>query len=677
MSFPNRYQVAAALVCLNLIGTAALATYAYRTSRESLEQQATSGVDLAARAREESIVRVLASRRDRLEAFLTSLESLCGERGPSGRFGWERECVHVAVSGFEMSERAAAIDLRYRGRRLASNGSWPPNVVQPPPGQLAAIDAQNRREYVIAASRALLTARVRVPLDDVIAIVNDRSGLEPSGGVLLANRDGVVVLASRGARRSPPHLPDALSACLAGTTGHQRGDVAGGDMISAFRPLPPELGGGCLVAAVDYADILVPIQHLGRRVAIASTLFVLFGTGIALVLARREHVARLEAEAANRTKDDFLAMLSHELRTPLTAILGWSSLMLGRRGDHPLAVRALDAIERSARTQARLIDDLLDVSRIVSGKLRVNLSGDVAIDTIVEAAVEAARPAAHAKRITIQTHIEPGSYHVMGDAERLHQVVANLLSNAVRYTPAGGRIAVSVAESHDDIEIHVEDTGIGIEPAFLPHVFERFRQADSGRTTRAYGGLGLGLAIARHLVELHGGTIHAESPGPGRGSTFSIRLPRRTVSDATAARLEPVRERSVPPLLEGTRVLVVDDDGETRDVVRAILEGAGARVATAASAEATRAVLRHTRPDVLIADIGMPQEDGYSLIRSVRAGGAELRSDLPAIALTAHVRPEDVEEAISSGFQTHLAKPVDPSKLLAAVASTVARQWIN
>jgi len=315
--------------------------------------------------------------------------------------------------------------------------------------------------------------------------------------------------------------------------------------------------------------------------------------------------------------------------------------------------------------------------RIVSGKLRVNLSGDVPLDAIVEAAVEAARPSAVAKRIDIQTTIDGSGHSVAGDAGRLQQVVGNLLSNAVRYTPQGGRVAVSVTDAGSAIEIRVEDSGIGIDPEFLPHVFERFRQADSGRTTRSYGGLGLGLAIARHLVELHGGTIDAQSAGRGCGATFIVRLPRRAVADAPTSRLEPVRERSVPPLLEGTRILVVDDDSETREVVRAILESAGALVATAASAEATRAVLRQSKPDVLIADIGMPNEDGYALIRSVRAGGPELSPDMPAIALTAHVRPEDVEEAMASGFQAHLAKPVDPSKLLSAVAATIARHWAN
>jgi signal transduction histidine kinase len=717
------------LVGLNLAGTAALATFAYRASRESLEQQAALAVDVAARAREEALGRLLENRRARVQAFLASLESLCGERGPSGRFGWEREGVRVALSGFQTAERALAIDLRYGKTVLASRGRWPTPPIEMAPDQLVAIDANgDRREYVLSASRRALVVRARFPLNDVMAIVEDRSGLEPRGSVVITDATGAVRLASQGAAESQS-LAAALSRCLAGEKGHLRGAVDGTEMIRAYRALPPVLGGGCLVAGVQYADVLVPIQQLGRRVVVASILFVVFGTLIALVVARattrplarladaaraleagrfdepvpvggpsevrqlgralssmassvgdlvrREHAARLEAEAANRTKDDFLAMLSHELRTPLTAILGWSSLMLGRRGDHPLALRALETIERSARTQARLIDDLLDVSRIVSGKLRVNLAGDVAIEAIVEAAVEAARPSAHAKRIDIQTHIEEGHHHVTGDAGRLQQVVANLLSNAVRYTKSDGRIAVTVSHTGESVEIRVQDSGIGIEPDFLPYVFERFRQADSGRTTRAYGGLGLGLAIARHLVELHGGSIHADSDGAGRGSIFTVRLPMRAPTDAPTTKLEPVRERSVPPLLEGTRVLVVDDDPETREVVRAILESAGALVATAASAEATRAVLRQSKPDVLIADIGMPQEDGYSLIRSVRGGGADLSCDMPAIALTAHVRPEDVEEAMSSGFQAHLSKPIDPSKLLSAVASTIARRWPN
>jgi signal transduction histidine kinase len=652
--------VAAALACLNVIGTIAVATLAYRTSRESLEQQAALSIDVAARAREESLVRMLKGRNDRMTAFLGSLESLCGERGPGGRLSWERECVRVALSGFQTAERATAVELNYRTRPLVVRGTWTARAAPPAPNQLAAIDARSGKgDYEVQTSRGDLAGRAQYPLDDVNAIFRDRSGLEPRGDVFLTDDRGALLTAARD--------PNATG------------------MIRRSRAVSA-IGGGRIVAGVPYADVLVPIQQLGRRVVVASIVFVFIGTVVALMLAhaatrplarlaKSADEARLEAEDANRTKDDFLAMLSHELRTPLTAILGWSSIMRSRGGGHPLALEGLGAIERSARTQARLVDELLDVSRIVSGKLRLIPAGNVSPVRVVEAAVEAIRPAAEAKRLEIVTSIETTPRAITADAGRLQQVISNLLSNAVRFTPDGGRVEVSVAADSDGVELRVADSGIGITKEFLPHVFERFRQADS-TTTRAYGGLGLGLAIARHLVELHGGTIRAESAGAGCGATFVVRLPRVPAAGATT-HVEPIRKRSVPPLLEGTRIVVVDDDPETRSVVRAILEEAGAVVATTASAHQTRALLRHAEPDVLIADIGMPSEDGYALMRSVRALPSSKAAAVPAIALSAHVRQEDVDEALAAGFQMHLSKPIEPSKLLSAVTSTLLHNWTN
>jgi CheY-like chemotaxis protein/anti-sigma regulatory factor (Ser/Thr protein kinase) len=298
----------------------------------------------------------------------------------------------------------------------------------------------------------------------------------------------------------------------------------------------------------------------------------------------------------------------------------------------------------------------------------------VSLSEVVELAIEEAAPAAEAKGLEIVTHIAPEPLLMAGDVGRLQQVVGNLLSNAVRFTPAGGRIEVALAIIDQTAELRVTDTGIGIPPEFLPHIFDRFRQADSS-TTRSYGGLGLGLAIARHFVELHGGTIRAESGRAGGGASFIVGLPCHVATAAVARAIEPVRKRSSLHLLEGIRILVVDDDSDTLTVVRMMLEDAGAMVQTAGSAAESRACLEHAPPDVLIADIGMPKEDGYALMRSVRAMTSERVAQVPAIALTAHVRPEDAEQALASGFQMHLAKPIDSSKLLSAVTTTLVASW--
>jgi signal transduction histidine kinase len=386
-------------------------------------------------------------------------------------------------------------------------------------------------------------------------------------------------------------------------------------------------------------------------------------------LVQREHTARLEAEAASRLKDEFLATLSHELRTPLTAILGWASIVTRGHANDTRAAHAMRAIERSARTQARLVEELLDVSRLVSGQMRLTLS-DVSLNAVVDDALEGVRPAAEAKKLELVKHSEAPVRTVRADAGRLQQIVWNLLSNAVRFTPPGGRIDVSVCEVGGQAEIRVTDTGIGIHADFVPHVFERFRQADSS-TTRSHGGLGLGLAIVRHLVELHGGTVGAESAGEGRGATFVVHLPIRADVPALVQSADSTSRRDPPTTLHGTRVLVVDDDPDAREILRAMLEDAGATVATTASAGETRAIMGQLRPDLLIADIGMPNEDGYSLMRSVRALESEITGHLPAIALTAHARAEDIDRAFASGFQVHVAKPVEAAQLLSTIAALV------
>ena len=382
------------------------------------------------------------------------------------------------------------------------------------------------------------------------------------------------------------------------------------------------------------------------------------------LLLQREVAARSDAEKANRIKDEFLATLSHELRTPLTAMLGWIHLLRGRVSTDDALRRGLETIERNARAQARLVEDVLDVSRITMGTMRLDAQA-VALIPIIEAAVESMRPAARAKAIHLELLLDPGAPSVAGEPARLQQIVWNLISNAIKFTPRGGRVEVHLRQVGSHVHIRVCDTGQGIDPEFLPFVFERFTQADSS-TTRRYGGLGLGLAIVRHLVELHGGTVTASSEGPGRGATFVVALPVPSV--AAAELLDPAAAPRTPRL-RGVRVLVVDDDGDARDLLNAVLTGDGARVVIAASVDDALAIFAADRPDVIVCDIAMPDRDGYDLVRTLRARG----DTVPIAALTAHARDGERTRALTAGFQAHLVKPVDPDELVSEVARLVGR----
>jgi PAS domain S-box-containing protein len=385
--------------------------------------------------------------------------------------------------------------------------------------------------------------------------------------------------------------------------------------------------------------------------------------------------ARRRAEEANRLKDDFLATLSHELRTPLTAILGWSSMLRGGQLEGERAARAIETIERNARAQTQLVDDLLDVSRIITGKLRIE-AVPVDLSAVVEAAAAVVRPAAAAKDVSLDVRVEADDATAEGDPDRLQQVVWNLLSNAVKFTPAGGAVEARVRRAGSQMEVAVSDTGAGIPAEFLPHVFERFRQADMG-TTRRHGGLGLGLAIVRHLVELHGGAVVAESGGAGRGSTFTVRLPVRAARGARqtpASTEEPARPvtfdaAAATPTLEGVKVLVVDDEPDARRLLTEVLGRCGAEVLSAASAGEALDLIQAWRPHVLLSDIGMPDGDGYELIRRVRELPEGRGGRTPAAALTAYAGPGDRERALAVGYQLHVAKPVEPAELAAVVAS--------
>ena len=381
-----------------------------------------------------------------------------------------------------------------------------------------------------------------------------------------------------------------------------------------------------------------------------------------------EQAARREAQAANLAKDEFLATLSHELRTPLNAILGWARLLTSGALDQKTAARALQIIERNAISQVKLIDDLLDISRVVTGKLQLDLV-PVNFAAVVETVVESARPHALSKSIDLAYNGQ-GTCQVLGDAARLQQIVGNLVSNALKFTPENGRVVVSLSCAGERAVLAVADTGVGIDPAFLPHAFDRFRQAD-GTATRRHGGLGLGLAIVRHLVLLHRGEVRAESDGENRGAVFTIELPLAGTEHADEAAL-PDRE-VVEASLAGTHVLAVDDEPDALALVEAILSARGARVTTVCSVRAALEAIRREQPDVLLSDVAMPGEDGYALIGALRRSEAAGERALPAAAITAYAAANDRARALQDGFQAHLAKPIDAERLVAVVAQLAGR----
>ncbi|HJU06001.1 MAG TPA: response regulator [Nitrospiraceae bacterium] len=437
------------------------------------------------------------------------------------------------------------------------------------------------------------------------------------------------------------------------------------------------------------SEMIVPLVARGRTIGVMT-----FGTAesgatyreadlnLAEELARRAALAvdnaRLysEAQDANRIKDEFLATVSHELRTPLTAILGWAQMLHGGKLDDATKQRALNSIERNAKSQAHLIEDLLDISRIITGKLRLDVRS-VDLAPIIEAAIDGVRPAADAKGIRLQKVLDVKAGLISGDPDRLQQVLWNLLSNSIKFTPRGGRVQVCLERRDSQAQITVNDTGQGINAEFLPYMFDLFRQADS-TITRQHGGLGLGLAIVRHVVEMHGGTVRADSSGEGHGATFTVTFPLIGLRPLDESATDPQPHNTVvgnglsfdcAPALKGLHVLVVDDEPETRDLLVAVLSKCGAEVKASASAQDALEALREWRADVLVSDIGMPGEDGYDLIRKVRAMEPDRGGRIPAVALTAYARVEDRLRALSAGFQMHVSKPVEPIELAAVVAS--------
>ena len=499
------------------------------------------------------------------------------------------------------------------------------------------------------------------------------------------------VVATSGAD-GPGLAPDLVLPAGAGTVGlavRERRPVATTDAVhDALQHTPPPRP-AARERAPQRSVLAVPMLAQGRVVGVLALgdhlarVFaeeeILFAQGFADQAALAVENARLLAEAqeANRAKDEFLATLSHELRTPLTATLGWIRMLQSGRLDESTGARAIQVIDRNTKLQAQLIDDLLDVSRIVTGKLSLDLR-PVNLVGVIESARETVDQGAQAKGVQLLTRLDPAAGPVWGDVHRLQQVVWNLLSNAIKFTPAGGRVEVRLERAGPHVRIHVRDTGHGISPQFLPHMFDRFRQAD-GSSTRPHGGLGVGLAIVRDLVQLHRGSVRAESEGEGRGATFVVELPVMAVR-VPEPEPAPAGQPAPPgpsierfPLLTGVRVLVVDDDADARDLVAAVLEQSGAEVTRAASASEALDALARVRPSVLVSDISMPDEDGYALVRKVRDLGLDRGGRVRAVALSAYARAEDRARALEAGFETHIPKPVEPAVLINIVAGLAGR----
>jgi PAS domain S-box-containing protein len=447
--------------------------------------------------------------------------------------------------------------------------------------------------------------------------------------------------------------------------------VRAGEMVSHYETVRQRKDGSYLSISLTVS----PIRNEHGEVIGASK--------IARDITERTRLAienaRLYAEAqeANRMKDEFLAVLSHELRTPLNAIVGYSRLLRGGVLSGEKAARGLETLERNATWLTQIVEDVLDISRIVAGKIRLDVQ-TVNLPSVMQDAIATVQPAANAKGVLLQTVLDPTVGPVSGDPDRLQQVVWNLLTNAVKFTPRGGRVQVRLERVSSHVEIIVSDTGAGIHPDFLPHVFERFRQAEGG-TTRKTGGLGLGLSIVRHIVEMHGGSVHAASAGEGHGATFSIQLPLMILRpEGLDARREHPRADRREPLtqlgdLQGIRVMAIDDEEDALTLLRVVLETAGAEVETVASPLRALERIEAFRPDVLVLDLGMPEMDGFELIKRIRASSKPIVRNVPAAALTAFARSEDRTKALRSGFEMHLAKPVDPGELVASVARLVRR----
>jgi signal transduction histidine kinase len=721
---PLSVQLVITFVGLIIGTTAALTTAAYTSARASLEADARRDVVFATKTREQAVTQLFNLRQQRAEGLLTSMQSLCGEEAGPGRLAWAPDCVATLVTDFRASERAEGVLLTYRKRRITSSGATMMPGSSPPGDALARIvrRPEGTVEYVMTASLDDAVLTTLFGHEDVWNLFEGGAGLGSEGEVFLVDADGQFLTAPRaGASRVPE--PDAtreiLGHCAASDSEVVGTDYRGIRAIQSFRPLLV-LAGACVVSRADYDEALAPANQLRTDLVARGAWFVLAGAILSLVAAHwissplrrlvmsarqlqtgrfdrpipvagpsevralgrafnamgndlaelvaKEQAARRDAEAANQSKDDFLATVSHELRTPLSAILGWSHMLKAQQLPPDRMRHGIDVIERNARAQRQLIEDLLDVSRIVANRLRIAREA-VRFGDVVEAALDAVRPQAAAKGVELETILTDRA-PILGDPRRLEQVVWNLAWNAVKFTPASGRVRVHLTRTNREAILTISDTGVGIASEFLPHVFEWFRQGDA--KSQSQSGLGLGLGIVRHLVQLHNGSVYAESGGEGRGATFTVRLPIFEPAAAPVARSEP--DNVAPPntfsqKLDDVRVLVVEDDDDTRELLRSMLESAGAVVEGVDNAARARREVFADPPDVLISDIRMPEENGYALMQSLRAAGIET----PAIALTAYARREDALEAQAAGFQVHLPKPVDAGRLIDTVARLASR----
>jgi signal transduction histidine kinase/ActR/RegA family two-component response regulator len=722
---PLSVQLLLTFVGLIVGMTAVLTTAAYRSARVDLEAEGRRSVTTAARTREQAVTQLFQLRQQRAEGFLASLESLCAEPLNDGRMAWADECARTLLVNLRKSEQALGARLMYRTRRLARSGR-PVTSDAPAAGALAGVihRPDGTVEYTMRATLRQLTLALQFDHEEVAAQFEDQSGLGRGGKVFLVDGDGQILAP---ATNDVPPLPADRAAeffgnCRASADAKVDLDYRGIKSIQSFRPVSV-LGTACVAAREGYTETLAPAERLRADLVARGASFAIIGAILSLVAAQwisapvrrlaeaartlqigrfdrpmplagpsevralgrafnamgnglaelvaKEQAARREAEAANRSKDDFLAAVSHELRTPLTAIFGWAQMLRSERLPPDRVRHGIEVIERSARAQRQLVDDLLDVSRIVGKRLRI-VREPVRLAEVIDAALEAVRPEAAAKHVTIDAVLTESAL-VLGDPRRLEQVVWNLAWNAIKFTAPSGHIKVELTRANQQLVLTVADTGIGISSTFLPYVFDWFRQADA--RSRSQSGLGLGLGIVRHLVQLHGGSVRADSRGEGHGATFVVTLPIHEPAAKPVASSSRPTESARPILnrLGQVRVLVVEDDDDTRELVRATLEDAGALVEAVATASEARREMLADPPDVLISDIRMPEEDGYSLIRSLRNAGAAT----PAIALTAYARREDADEAYAAGFQMHLAKPVDAGQLIDAVANLVEHRSVQ
>jgi len=720
---PLSIQLLLVLVGLLVAMAAVLTTSAYTSLAASLRTDASRRVTLETQTRAQALSQLFQLRQQRADDFLASLESFCAESARRGRLSWPPDCVRPLLDDFRNSERALGAVLTYRNRAVRRSGERIPEDA-PPAGMLAKVirAADGRPQYVMNARRNDVAVTLRFDHELVSKLFEDHGTFGRAAEVFLVDGSGQFLASSLGdAPATPAQAAGLQTRCRAGAGQSVDAGVTGVKSFLSVQPVPA-LATACVGARLGYDDVLAPAEKLREDLVRHVIWFIGGGIALSLIAAQwialpirrlalsarrlqsgrferplpvggpaevralgrafgamskdlaelvaKEQAARREAEQANRAKDDFLATVSHELRTPLTAVLGWAHMLRAHEAPPEELRHGLEVIERSARAQNRLIDDLLDVSRIVSNKLRMHRE-PVPLAHVVEAALDQVRPQAETKQLALHVDLRDSAL-VFGDARRLEQVVSNLLWNAIKFTEAGS-VTVLLQRTDREVVLSVTDTGVGISAAFLPYVFDWFRQSDA--RARSQSGLGLGLGIVRHIVERHGGRVRAESAGVGQGATFTLTLP--IFEPATIAAAGP-RPRPAPPAwiahrLDDTRVLVVEDDEDVRELVRLTLEAAGASVETAATAVEARREMSGAPPDILISDIRMPEEDGYSLIRSLRSAGIAT----PAIALTAYARQEDGEEARAAGFQIHLPKPVDAGRLVDAVVSLLDSRQVH